>query len=387
MTTISLVPSEEEQMLRDTVRSIAFPFGVEYIRECSREERNATEAWDALAKPGFLGVNIPTEYGGGGMGMSGLAAVVEEMAGAGCNLPLLAVSPAIAGTIIARHGDDAQKQRWLPGLADGTTKLAFAVTEPDAGSNTHKLASSAALDGDEWVINGSKTFISGVEECDAILFVARGRLPDGNLGLPLLFLIDPDAEGLTRTEVNTDVGWPDKQWTLYLDDVRVGADRLIGGAEGGLGALFDGLNPERIVAAAGSLGLARLALRKAADYAKDRAVWGQPIGAHQAVAHPLAEVAVKVEAAALMLAKACALTDAGAKGSGEACNMAKLLCCDVAVEAVDRAIQTHGGNGVTEEFGLMDMWKAARVATVIPVSREMIMNFVAQHTLGLPKSY
>lgn len=387
MTAIQLVPDEEEQLLRETVRRIAEPFGVDYIRKCSRAGRNATEAWTALAEPGFLGVNIPESHGGGGMGMTGLAAVVEEMAAAGCNLPMLAVSPAIGGTILARHGTDAQRDRWLPGLADGSTVLAFAVTEADAGSNTHRIASHAAPDGDGWVVNGTKTFISGVEECDAILYVARGRLPDGTLGLPLLFLIDPDAEGLTRTEVNTDVGWPDKQWSLYLDDVHVGADRLVGGPEGGLGALFDGLNPERIVAAAGSLGLARLALDKAVVYARVREVWGQPIGAHQAVAHPLAEVAVRIEAASLLLAKACALTDAGVRAAGEACNMAKLACCDVAVEAVDRAIQTHGGNGVTEEYGLMDMWKAARVATVIPVSREMIINFVAQHTLGLPKSY
>ena len=384
---IPLVPSEEEVLLRKTVRDITASFGPDYITEVSKAGRNATELWDALAAQGFLGVSLPEEHGGGGMGMTGLAAVVEEMSIAGGALPLLAVSPAIAGTMIALHGTEEQKQRYLPGLADGSAKMAFAVTEPDAGSNTHNLSTSATPDGDDFLVRGQKTFISGMEEATNVLLVARLRGEGGQLGLPVLLVLDPDAEGLSRQPVPTDVNWPDQQWTLYLDDVRVSRDRLIGGVDGGMRALFDGLNPERIVAAAGSIGIARHAIDRAVDYAKGREVWGQPIGAHQAVAHPLAELEIRYQQARLMLQKACVLTDLNDPGAGEAANIAKLACCDVAVDAVDRAIQTHGGNGVTEEYGLMRLWRAARVAQVIPVSREMIVNFVASRVLGLPKSY
>lgn len=383
-----LEPSEEEQMLRDAVRGIASSYGAPYMRECIATKQPPVELWDELGKGGFLGVNLPTEYGGGGMGMTGLAAVQEELAQAECALALLVVSPAIAGSILVRHGSEAQRREWLPGLATAEKKIAFAVTEPDAGSNTHMISTSATrTETGSWRLNGQKHYISGVEHADSILVVARDRMPDGSLGLPLLFLVPVDAPGLTRQPLPTTVPWAEWQWTLFFDDVEVDDGRLVGGDTGGLGALFDGLNPERIMGAAGGVGGARVALDKATDYAKSRNVWGQPIGAHQAIAHPLAETWIEYEQARLLLQKACALYDAGHRGAGSAANMAKYAAGEVAVKAADRAIQTHGGNGMSVEYGLTDLWLGARLIQIAPVSREMILNHVAQHTLGLPRSY
>jgi alkylation response protein AidB-like acyl-CoA dehydrogenase len=384
-----LEPSEDEQMLRDAVRGIASSYGAAYMREKISKEEPPVELWDELGRAGFLGVNIPTEYGGGGMGMTGLAAVQEELAQAECSLALLVVSPAIAGSILVRHGSEQQRKEWLPGLASAEKKIAFAVTEPDAGSNTHMISTNATrTESGTWRLNGQKYYISGVEHADSILVVARNRMPDGNLGLPLLFLVPVDAPGLTKQPLPTTVPWAEWQWTLYFDDVEVDDARLVGGDTGGLGALFDGLNPERIMGAAGGVGGARVALDKATDYAKTRKVWGDaPIGAHQAIAHPLAETWMEYEQAKLMLQKACALYDAGHPKAGTACNMAKFAAGEVAVKAADRAIQTHGGNGMSVEYGLTDLWLGARLIQIAPVSREMILNHVAQHTLGLPKSY
>ena len=387
--TMALQPSEEEQMLRDAVRGIASDYGAEYMRECIAKEQPPVELWDELGKGGYLGINIPTEYGGGGMGMTGLAAVQEELAMAECSLALLVVSPAIAGSILVRHGSAEQRKEWLPGIASAQKKIAFAVTEPDAGSNTHMISTDATrTESGTWRLNGQKYYISGVEHADSVLVVARNRMPDGSLGLPLLFLVPVDAPGLTRQELPTTVPWAEWQWTLFFDDVEVDDSRLVGGDTGGLGALFDGLNPERIMGAAGGVGGARVALDKAVAYAQTRKVWKDtPIGAHQAIAHPLAETWMEYEQARLMLQKACALYDAHHPDAGSAANMAKFAAGEVAVKAADRAIQTHGGNGMSVEYGLTDLWLGARLIQIAPVSREMILNHVAQHTLGLPKSY
>ena len=385
---LSLEPTEEEQLLREGVRGIAKRYGRPYMEQCRKDGVPPEELWDELGRQGYLGVNLPTEYGGGGFGMTGLAAVGEELAMQEVTLAHIVVSPAIAGSILARHGTTEQRERWLPGLAAATTKLAFAVTEPDAGSNTHRISTNAERTGDgTWRLNGQKHFISAVEHSDGILVVARARMDNGELGLPLLFIVDADAEGLTRTPIPTTVPWAEEQWTLFFDDVEVDDDRLIGGDTGGLAAVFDGLNPERIMAAAGGVGGARVAIDRAVEYAKTRTVFDAPIGSHQAIQHPLAECWIEYEQARLLTRKACALYDAGHPKAGEACNMAKFAAADIAVRAANQAIQTHGGNGMTEEYGLTDMWLGARLAQIAPVSREMILNHIAQHTLGLPKSY
>jgi len=385
---MSFVESEERQALRKAVFEFGSQYGAEYFTAKARAGEKTTELWSEAGKLGYLGVAVPEEFGGGGGGIGDLAAVCEELAAAGSPLLMMVVSPAICATIIARFGTSEQKQRWLPGFADGSTKMAFAITEPDAGSNSHKLSTSIRREGDEWVLNGRKTFISGVDEADAVLVVARHVDSKGQRLLPSLMIVPTDAPGFEWQPIEMDIVSPEKQFTLFLDEVRLPADALVGAPDAGIGQLFAGLNPERIMAASFSTGLARNALARATEYVKTRKVWDVPIGAHQGLAHPLAQCAVQIELARLMTQKAAALYDAGDdKGAGEAANMAKYSAAEAATATVDQAIQSHGGNGLATEYGLGALLGASRLGRIAPVSREMILNYVSQHTLGLPKSY
>jgi alkylation response protein AidB-like acyl-CoA dehydrogenase len=380
---------EERTALRQAVRKLAGSYGREYIEKQARSGGKTTELWQDMGKHGYLGVSLPEEHGGGGGGIADLAAVLEEAAAAGAPLLLMVVSPAICGTVIARYGTDEQKARWLPGIADGSFTMAFAITEPDAGSNSHNIVTTATPDGAEWVLNGRKTYISGVDEADAVLVVSR--MADARTGKlkPALFVVPTDAPGFEAQPIAMDIIAPEKQFTLFLDDVHLPKDALVGDEDAGLMQLFAGLNPERIMGAAFSIGMARYALDKAVAYAKERKVWrDQPIGAHQGIAHPLAKIKIELEQAKLLQQKAAALYDAGDDfGAGEFANMAKYAAGELACNATDVAVHTHGGNGLATEYGLGTMLLAARLGRIAPVSREMILNFVAMHSLGLPKSY
>ncbi|MFS8478007.1 MAG: acyl-CoA dehydrogenase [Micromonosporaceae bacterium] len=382
-------PTPEQEQLRDAVRSLARRYGHAYYVQKAKSGGHTTELWAEAGRLGYLGVNIPTEYGGGGGGITELAIVCEEFAAAGCPLLLLVVSPAIVGTILARHGTEEQRKRHLPGIAAGTEKVVFAITEPEAGSNFHRLATVARRDGDDWVLSGRKCFISGVDEAGHILVVARTEDAATGKLRPALFLVPTDAPGLTRSKLDMEIVSPENQWMLYLDEVRLPAEALVGGdPAAGLPALFAGLNPERITVAAMGIGTARYALERATEYAGRRSVWGRPIGAHQGIAHPLAHAAIQVELAKLMVAKAAARYDAGRDlEAAVAANMAKYASSEAATLAVDTAIQAHGGNGMTTEYGVATLLGGVRAARIAPVSREMILNFVAQHVLGLEKSY
>jgi alkylation response protein AidB-like acyl-CoA dehydrogenase len=382
-----LVASDEEKMLRESVAQIGRSFGHAYYMQQVRERGSAAEMWETLGKQGFLGVCLPAEYGGGGQSLWTLMIVAEELAAAGCPMVPLVFSQAICGQLIAKYGTTEQKDAWLEGIASGGQRFSFAITEPDAGSNSHKISTVAEKVGDEWVLRGTKTFISGVENADQIVVVARtGRRADGR-GLLSLFVVQPDAEGLQRQHIPTAVDVPEQQWTLFFDGVKVGPDRLIGAENEGLRAVFDGLNPERILGAIQTIGIGRYALDKAVQYVRERNVWGVPIGAHQAVAHPLAKAKIELESARLLVQKACALYDIGDPSVGEVANMAKYAAAEAGVHAIDQAIQVHGGNGVALEYGLTDMYWLARLIKIAPVSHEMILNYVAEHTLGLPRSY
>ncbi|HWG60461.1 MAG TPA: acyl-CoA dehydrogenase family protein [Streptosporangiaceae bacterium] len=377
----------EHRMLREAVATIAARFGGSYFAEKAQAREPTTELWQALAEAGYVGINIPAEYGGGGAGLAELVMVCEETAAQGCPLLLLVVSSAIAGEVIATYGSQEQRKEWLPRLATGAGKLVFAITEPDAGSNTHRLSTTATRDGDDYVLNGQKYYISGVDEADAILVVARTGSDEqtGNARLSL-FLVDTTAPGLVKRHLPVALSAPEQQFTLFFDDVRVGTDRLVGGEGAGFRQVFHGLNPERITTAAIGVGIGRYALAKAAAYAANRVVWDQPIGGHQAVAHPLAKAKIDLELAALMTARAAWLHDHD-QPAGEAANMAKYAAAEAAIAAVDAAIQTHGGNGLSTEYGLVTLWGMARLLRIAPVNREMILNYVAQHSLGLPRSY
>jgi alkylation response protein AidB-like acyl-CoA dehydrogenase len=385
---VNFTETDEQQALRAAVAELGRKYGYAYYTRQARQGGRLTELWQEAGKLGFLGVNLPAEYGGGGAGLYELAIVLEELAAAGCGLLMMVVSPAICGTIIARYGVAEQKQSWLPRLASGAAIMAFGITEPDAGSNSHRLTTVATRDGDTWVLTGRKVYISGVDEADAVLIV--GRTADAKTGTlrPALFIVPTDAAGFSYRPIDMDIVMPEKQFLLFLDDVRLPADALVGEESAALQQLFAGLNPERIMAAATAIGSGRYALDRAIRYASQRTVWSVPIGAHQGLAHPLAQVKIELELARLMMQKAATLYDAGDDvAAGEAANMAKYAAAEASVRTVDQAIQALGGSSMTQEFGLAAMLANVRTTRIAPVSREMILNFVAQHSLGLPKSY
>jgi alkylation response protein AidB-like acyl-CoA dehydrogenase len=387
---MDLRETDEQRLLRSSVAAMAARYGHDYLMEKARTGAKTTELWAEAAAAGYLGVAVPAEYGGGGAGMVELTIVAEEIAAAGCPLLLIVVSPAIAASVIARSGTVDQKERWLPRFADGSVRMSFAITEPDAGSNSHRISTTARRDPDRggWRLRGTKYYISGVDETDATLVVAR--LEDATTGTlrPAMFVVPTDTPGMTYQPIEMAIHSPEKQFTVFFDDAFVPDDALVGGEEAGLAALFAGLNPERITVAAYINGLARYALRKGAAYARDRTVWQAPIGSHQAIAHPLAKAHVEVELARLATTRAAWLYDEGDQAAaGEAANIAKYASAEAAINAVDAAVQAHGGNGMSVEYGVGTLIGAVRAARIAPVSREMILNYIAQHSLGLPKSY
>lgn len=376
----------EQELLKAAVAGIAGRYGHDYFQSKTRQGAKPDELWSELGQGGYLGVHLPEAYGGGGMGISELAIVCEEVAAAGCPMLLILVSPAICATLIATFGTHEQKERWLPAMAGGEAKMAFAITEPDAGSNSHRIATTATRDGDVWRLNGTKYYISGVDEAEAVIVVTRTGTEETGRAKLSLFIVDTDAKGFEARNIPVEIAAPEKQFTIFFDDCVLDADRLLGTAGEGLHQVFAGLNPERLMSAAVSCGIGRYALDRASAYARERRVWDRPIGAHQGIAHPLAKAKIELELARLMLAKAAWCYDAGLP-AGEAANMAKYAAAEASIGALDQAIQTHGGNGLSTEYGLSDLWGTARLLRTAPVSREMILNFVAQHSLGLPKSY
>ncbi|MBF6241631.1 acyl-CoA/acyl-ACP dehydrogenase [Nocardia otitidiscaviarum] len=386
---MSFIESDEQKALRAAVAQLAAKYNYrDYVRAKALRNEPLTELWDEAGELGFLGVNLPEEYGGGGAGIYELALVQEELSAAGAGLLLMVVSPAICGTIITKYGTEEQKRNWLPRLADGSAKMVFGITEPDAGSNSHKITTTARRDGGDWILNGRKIFISGVNQAEAVLIVARTEdAKTGNLK-PALFIVPVDTPGFVKNRQEMDIIEPDSQYTLFLDDVRLPADALVGQEDAAIAQLFAGLNPERIMGAAMAVGMGRYAIDRAVEYARERQVWKTPIGAHQGISHPLAQVKIELELAKVMMQKAAVLYDSGDDfGAAEAANMAKYAAAEASIKALDQAIQTHGGSGLTSDVGLAGMLAAARIGRVAPVSREMILNFVAQHSLGLPRSY
>ena len=373
--------------IREAVAVVTRSFGNSYYAEHAARQESTEELWRELGKQGFIGINLPEEYGGGGAGLSELALVCEETAAQGSPLLLMLVSSAISGEVISRYGSQLQKETWLPRMATGESKVVFAITEPDAGSNTLKMSTTAVRDDDGWLLNGTKYYISGVDEADAVLVVARTGTDD-NTGKALLslFVVPTDALGLTVQRLPVSASLPERQFTLFFDNVRLGSEHLVGAENEGFAEVFHGLNPERIVGAAICVGVGRYALARAAEYARTRKVWGVPIGSHQGVSHVLAKAKIEVELAALMTNKAAWLHDNG-QPAGEASNMAKYAAAEAASAAVDAAIQTHGGNGLSTEYGLIPLWGIVRLLRIAPVSSEMILNYVAQHSLDLPRSY
>ncbi|KSZ55963.1 acyl-CoA dehydrogenase [Rhodococcus pyridinivorans KG-16] len=377
----------EEEMLREAVGALSRKYGPDYYQRLSRTQEPAREQLQELGRNGFLGLHLPEEYGGGGAGLYELAVVTEESSAAGVPPQAAVFSSGINGTVLSQHGTPEQKDRWLRDLAAGETLSSFAITEPDAGLNSFNISTSARRDGDDWLISGQKYYISGIDEAAWVLVVARtGTDERSGRGLLTLFLVDTDTPGLSFQPLPTALQTPEQQFTVFFDNVRVTADRMIGEEHRGLRAAFSGINAERLLVSAMCTGLGRYALDKAVAYASERVVWKTPIGAHQAISHPLAEAKVELETARLMTQKALMLYDLG-RDAGEYANMAKMTGVDAGLACLDAAIQTHGGNGVAQEYQLANYWFLLRMLKIGPVSKEMILNFIAEHTLGLPRSY
>ena len=379
--------ADHHRALRESVGKLVGKYGRKYFQEMVAKGTQPEALWKELGEAGFLGVHIPESYGGGGGGLAELYIVIEECAAQGC--PMLAlVIASICAPIIESFGSEELKNKWLPGLAQGSLKMAFGITEPDAGSNTHKVTTTAHRTDKGWVLNGAKYWTSAIDESQAVLVVARDGDIDAGEGRSALslFVVPTDTPGITLQQIDAAVRTTERQFHIVEEHGELAPEALIGERGAGLKQVFVGLNPERVAAAPINNGISRFAINQAAQYARDRSVWKTPIGAHQGVAHPLAEAYIGVQAARLLAARAADLYDQG-EDAAEAANMAKFLAAESSLKALDQAIQVHGGNGLSFEYGLADLWFIARLHKTAPVSREMILNHVAQHSLGLPKSY
>jgi alkylation response protein AidB-like acyl-CoA dehydrogenase len=376
----------ERALLRRTVAQLAEGFGHAYFADRAREGRFPEELWSALRAAGLTAVNVPAEHGGGGGGLVDLVVVAEELAAAGCPLMTLVVSPALCAPVLQAFGTPEQKQRWLTAIGDGSERMSFALTEAAAGTNSYAITTTARRSGDGWTLSGEKHYISGVDDAGAVMVVARtGTHEDGRAALSL-FIVDPRQRGVSLSPIRTVVQAAERQFLLTFDDVELPQAALVGTEGAGMRQLFVGLNPERILSAATCLGIARYALDRATAYALDRAVWGRPIGTHQGVAHPLARAFVGLSTAVLATYQAADAFDAGGD-AGTAASVAKFHAAQAANAAVGLDRGVHGGHGLSEEYGIADLWGLARLYRIAPVSDEMALSHIAQHALGLPRSY
>jgi acyl-CoA dehydrogenase len=330
------------------------------------------------------------------MGLTALATAADAMASRGFGHPLFLLT-GMDAMCIARSGSEALKRRFLPPIAAGTLKMAFAITEANAGTNAFRMTTRATRRGDAYVLDGEKTFITGIDQADYVLMVVRTRSREEveKAGLPRtsclsVFVVDRQTPGITMTPLPMRAIDGAAQWTVHFDGVEVPAENRVGDEHAGAAVMFNTLNPERILIAAGANGQTERLLEMAIGYANQRVVFGtRPIGAYQAVQHPLADLRIRLEAARGLTFKAAAAFDAGIDPmeTGTYSNMAKYLATDLAIDAADRAIQTHGGSGFSEDVGVIGYWERTRLMRTAPISKEMILNFVGEHVLGLPKSY
>ncbi|AXR79291.1 acyl-CoA dehydrogenase family protein [Natrarchaeobaculum sulfurireducens] len=383
--------TDEHRLIRDSVREIAGDYDRAYWKGCIEENEFPEAYWADLARDGWLGVTIPEEYGGAGLGMLEMSMVIEELSrGGGQGGIIFVLTPVFGGISIQRHGTEEQKERYLPAIVDGEMRFCMGLTEAGAGTNTLNIDTTAERDGDEFVVSGQKMWISGVENADEMLLIARTSDldPDNPTHGVSMFLVPEPAErdGISLTPLDVEVPWFETQYQVDIDGLRVHEDRILGAEDGGLYLLWDTLNTERIAGAASAIGGGLRAVDLAVDYANDRSVFGQKIGGHQAIQHPLADAYAELLCAREMTYKAASKWDQGEDAGTEA-NVAKLRSSEAATKAADRAIQTHGGNGFSADYEVYDIWQNSRLLQTVPITNEMVRNFLAEHTLGLPRSY
>jgi alkylation response protein AidB-like acyl-CoA dehydrogenase len=376
--------------IRAAVARLCAGFPGEYWRDLDREARYPSEFVDALTQAGFLAVLIPEEYGGAGLPLSAAVAILEEIQRAGGNGAACHAQMYTMGTVL-RHGSPEQKRRYLPEIAAGRLRLqAFGVTEPGSGSDMSALKTVARRDGDDWVLRGQKIWTSRAEHSDLMLLVARTtpldqvRKRSEGLSVFILDMREARDRGLAICPIRTMMNHATTE--IFLDDVRVPAGNLIGGEGNGFRCILSGMNAERILIAAECVGDARWFIDRAVSYARERVVFGRPIGQNQGVQFPIARAYAAMRAAALMVREATRLYEAGANCGAEA-NMAKMLAADASFEAANMCIQTHGGFGFAEEYDVERKFRETRLYQVAPVSTNLILAYLAEHVLDLPRSY
>jgi alkylation response protein AidB-like acyl-CoA dehydrogenase len=382
--------ASELDEIRDSVRKLCLEFPGEYWRKLDREAAYPTAFVQALTEAGYLAALIPEEYGGSGLPLAAAAAILEEVQRAGCNGGACHAQMYIMGALL-RHGSDAQKSQYLPRIASGELRLqAFGVTEPTSGSDTSSIKTVAVRDGDFYIVNGQKVWTSRAEHSDLMLLLARTTPKDQVAkrtdGLSV-FIVDMRAalnNGLTIRPIRTMMNHSTTE--VFFDNLRVPAENLIGQEGKGFRYILSGMNAERVLIAAECIGDAKWFIEKATAYAKERVVFGRPIGQNQGIQFPIAKAYAQMRAAELMVAEAARLFTAGLDCGAEA-NMAKMLAADASWAAGEACVQTHGGFGFAEEYDVERKFREARLYQVAPISTNLILSYLAEHVLGMPRSY
>jgi acyl-CoA dehydrogenase len=381
----------DHEAIRDGVRRVCADFPDTYWRQKDTDHEFPWDFYRAMAGGGWIGIAIPEQYGGGGCGITEASIVLEEVAASGAAMNgASAIHLSIFGMHpVVRHGTDELRARYLPRVASGELHVAFGVTEPDAGTDTTAISTRAVRDGDRYLVRGRKVWTTKAPYCDKVLLLVRttplaecARRTDG---LTLL-LADLQRQEVTITPIAKAGRNAVVSCEVVYDDLPVEVGDRVGEEGQGFRYLLDGLNPERILIAAEALGTGRVALQRATQYATDRVVFGRPIGQNQGIAFPLAEAHMRLRAAELAIREAAWRYDRGMP-CGEQANTAKFLAADAGYRAADQAVQTLGGMGYASEYDVERWWREARLMRIAPVSQEMVLNYVAEHVLGLPRSY
>lgn len=384
-------PTEDQATIRQAVAELAAKFDDEYWLAKDEAHEFPTEFYDAFARGGWLGLTIPEAYGGHGLGITEASILLEEVSASGggmnaassMHLSIFGMHPVVV------HGSEELKQRTLPRIVNGDLHVCFGVTEPGAGLDTTKITTYARRDGDSYVVNGRKVWISKAQESEKILLLTRTTkfedVKKKTDGLTL-FLTDLDRSTVDVRPIKKMGRNAVSSNELFIDDLRIPVEDRVGEEGQGFRYILDGLNPERMLVAAEALGLGRAALRRAVRYGNEREVFGRPIGMNQGLQFPLADSLARLDAAELTLRKATWLYDQG-KPCGREANTAKYLCADAGFQAADRALQTHGGMGYAEEYHVARYFREARLLRIAPLSQEMVLNYLGSHVLGLPRSY
>lgn len=382
--------SDEQKMIYEYGRSLVKSYDRKYWLECAENARFPEAMYKQVATDGFVGTMVPEAYGGAGLGMTEMALFNEGLAEQGTPLLSLVVGATMGLSMIGAHGTEQQKQRYLPPACAGETRFCFGITEPDAGTNSIRITTIARpLANGRFSLTGRKTYITDARESDYILLVTRTtphtevkRKTDGFT----LFIVDTRSPGIEMHPIAIGVKIPEVQYQIFFDNVDLGPEHVLGEVGKGFDLLFQTLNPERILVGSICAGLGRYALTRAVEYASERVVFSGPIGAYQGLQHPLARAKTEIETASLMARKAAWLFDRGEPCGAEA-NMAKFAGSEACVNAVDAALQCFGGNGYTKEYGIFDLYPVARLMKTIPFNNEMVLNYIGEHVMGLPRSY